>query len=558
MIAGGLIILAVALFNNRKETVNVGELEHKAISISTETKSEYNIIMPNEIPTDQTAIPTPDTKTDHATMKPTPERHIYHITNAPTGTPTAPSATLTPDPWKETVYPATCKEAGYIVRENTVEGYTVIEEGEKAIGHLYGKWIKNNETGMYETTCARCGEIIKRRTGYEGTIPRIDFTGSMEGISKSERVTLSFDFAGPTDNFSCYAYTTWQGHNTLNYPKKNYTIRLYDDEGITQKHKLIFDGWRREHKYVLKANYRDISQARNLIAADLWADMSASRPNLFGTLRRTSNFGAVDGFPVIVYLNGDFLGLYTLNLHIDDDLYQMDHAYDAVMIANDTEPEECRFHAMAEFTDQKNCWEVEFCGTDQDDQWAKDQLNDLIRFVMTSNDEVFRENLKNYLDVDGAIDYLIFLYMTGLQRNASKDLVLLKYHDCDVWIPTVYDMERAFGLSLDGRAYNRADDFLPEKNDGIWVSGTDNLLWDRMLNQFEPEICNRYRDLRKDILTENRLASRISAIISQIPIEYYEQDAAIYPRQTPAGQQPEEQITSFVKERLRLLDNLWN
>ena len=93
-----------------------------------------------------------------------------------------------------------------------------------------------------------------------------------------------------------------------------------------EKHKLVLNGWQREHKYVLKANYRDISQARNLIAASLWVDMVACRPNLFETLKRTSNYGAVDGFPVTVYHNRDYIGLYTMNLHIDDDLYQMYHS----------------------------------------------------------------------------------------------------------------------------------------------------------------------------------------------------------------------------------------
>ncbi len=356
IIIGILVFIGVMVYVNRKPAEIVENAK------TTDAPTEQITVIP-EIT--ETAV------------APKPTRHIYHITNTPTEAPTPVPPTSTPNPWKETEYSPTCEEAGYIIRENTVEGYTVIDEGEPAMGHEYGEWKQDPETGIYTTTCVRCGKEINRKELYEGEIPRIDFTGSMDGISKADRVTLRFDFSSPTEIFSCYSYTTWQGHNTLAYPKKNYTIRLYDDEGITQKHRLVFYDWQREHKYVLKANYRDISQVRNLSAANLWADMAACRPNLYETLKRTSNYGAVDGFPVIVYLNGEFHGLYTMNLHIDDDLYQMKKAYDAVMITNSKEPDECRFYTEATFTDQKNAWEVEFCGTGEGDQWAKEKLNEL-------------------------------------------------------------------------------------------------------------------------------------------------------------------------------------
>ena len=490
--------------------------------------------------------------TESPTAAPTPRRTV-RITNPPTEAPTPVPPTPTPNPWHDTEYPPTCEEAGYILHENTYEGVTTILEGAPPLGHDWSEWTQDAENGQMVSVCSRCGKELSRAEIYTGTIPRIDFYGSMDGISKSNRVTLNFDFTSPTEVFSCYSYTTWQGHNTLNFPKKNFTIRLFNDEEVTDKHRLVFNGWQREHKYVLKANYRDISQARNLVAANLWADMAATRPNLFETLRHTSNYGAVDGFPVVVYLNGEFLGLYTMNLHIDDDLFQMDNAYDAVMIANSVEPEECRFHAEAAFTDQKTAWEVEFCGTGDDDQWARERLNELIRFVISSSDEEFREHIREYLDVDGAIDYLIFLYVTGLQDNAAKDLVLLKYHDCDVWIPSVYDMEGAFGLDLDAMVYTDPAAFLPAQTDEGWDSGTGSLLWDRVLRAFEPEIRARYAELRQGVLTEDGLTTRVDTYLDQIPAEYRQMDLELYPREVPEGD-PQEQMRNYMQERIVLLD----
>ncbi len=534
--------------NRRDAIIGIGIVAVLAVVLILILSNKKTEMVPSVMQTHETSSLT---ETEKPADSPT-ERKAIRITNPPAEANTE-APTATPNPWVETEHSPTCEEAGYIVRENKAEGYTVIDEGKPALGHEYGEWKRNPDNGMMVTVCTRCGKEISRRAVHEYSIPRIDFTGSMEGIGKKDQVTLGFDFASSTDNFSCYSYTTWQGHNTLKYPKKNYTIRLFNDDSITEKHRLAFNGWQREHKYILKANYRDISQARNLIAANLWADLVASRPGLFETLKHTSNYGAVDGFPVVVYLNGEFHGLYTMNLHIDDDLYQMDNARDTVMIANSTEPDECRFQAEAAFTDQKNAWEVEFCGSGEDDQWAKDSLNELIRFVMKSDDETFRAQLKDYLDVDGAIDYLIFLYVTGLQNNAGKDLVLLKYHDCSVWIPSVYDMERAFGLGLDGTEYISPEVFLPEISDEVRNSGTGSLLWDRLLQGFTQEIRARYSELRQTLLEEEKLIGRVEAYMEQIPDIYQEMDLKLFPRQVPE-QKPREQMIQYIRQRLTVLD----
>ena len=452
-----------------------------------------------------------------------------------------------------TVVPPSCTEAGYTLYESIESGITTVHDEVPATGHQFGEWQEDPRSGGSQRVCKVCGYAEARSSKPISSFPIVYLNGNTAGISKSERVTLEFAFESEETSFSCYAYTTWQGHQTLNYPKKNYTIRLYDDEEISHKHKLSFNRWQYEHKYVLKANYRDISAVRNLIAADIWADMASARPHLYPMLLKTSHYGAVDGFPVAVYLNDEFHGLYNMNLHIDDDLYRMTDQYDAVMIANSSEPEETRFFSPALFIDEKDAWEVEYCGTGNDNQWAKDKLNELIGFVINSSDEEFRRDLGAYLDVNGAIDYLIFIYITGLDNNAAKDLVLLKYQGSDVWIPTVYDMERAFGLARDGEAYVAANEFLPTENNGVWDSNTNSLLWDRLLQNYTDEIRMRYRRLRTGILTTDALTERVREAISEIPPQYYNMDMETYPRCLLA-ELPEEQMTDYIQSRLPLLD----
>lgn len=453
------------------------------------------------------------------TRRPAPP---IQATQAPTD---RPDPSPTPAAEQITVYDPTCTEAGYELHEDPSSGTAYIIDGAPALGHDFSDG----------SVCARCGYEESQPTAPVADLPRIDLTGSMEGISKSHRITLDFSYESDAHRFDCCAYTTWQGHSSLDYPKKNYTIRLFTDETITEKYRLHFGGWQLEHKYILKANYTDATQARNLIAARIWGDIVSTRPDLPAPLFVSSNFGAVDGFPVTLWHDGAFQGLYTMNLHKDEDLYGMSGVVrEAIMIANAQTMDESLFRAPAAFMEDESDWELEYCETDDGGAWAKDSFNDLIRFVMNSDDETFRSQLSSHLDTDSAIDYLLFLYLTGLEENAARDLVLIKYEDTP-WIVTAYDMEAAFGLTRDGSAYRPTDAFLPAKENGLWSSGTDSLLWDRLLNVFEPEIRARYQALRKSILTEEALLARTDEYIGAIPPEYYRMDADLYPRSAAPG-----------------------
>ena len=139
-------------------------------------------------------------------------------------------------------------------------------------------------------------------------VARVDLTGDMKEIGKKERVLLQIHLEDKAETFDGYAYTSWQGHSSLKNVKKNYTIRLFDDEEMTMKHRMnLREGWQAEHKYILKANYKDLTMSRNLICADLWAEMAATRKSIPDKLKVSSHYGAVDGFAAEVTLNGELI-----------------------------------------------------------------------------------------------------------------------------------------------------------------------------------------------------------------------------------------------------------
>lgn len=451
----------------------------------------------------------------------------------------------TENPYIVTVVEPTCEEGGYTMYEDKKDGSIRIKDEVEASGHVY----KLNAEGV--SVCEVCGQQEEKTTA--APLPRICLDGSMEGMGKKERKTLSVSFQSGEEQFECFGSVSWQGHLTLNLPKKNYTVRLFNDEELTDKHRLVFENWELENKYILKANYWDVTQCRNLVAADIWREMTDSRPNLPEEILNLPTRGAVDGFPVELEVNGHFFGLYDMNLHKDNNLYGMNEGYSQnVMICNAHTMPEAEFREEAAFGEDSD-WELEFCG--QQEEAAQKKFNELIRFVSESSDKEFQTGLQKYLDVDGAIDYLIYIYALGLHGSGTKDLVLLDYGK--QWIPTVYDMETAFGKMEENQGFYEADTFLPAQTDDGWNSGTDSLLWDRLLTNYTDRIVSRYQALRQDILTENHLTTSIDQRISAIPSELYEEDLTLYPREYQSDDPVGEmclQMKEYISHRFVLLD----
>ena len=88
------------------------------------------------------------------------------------------------------------------------------------------------------------------------------------------------------------------------------------------------------------------------------------------------------------------------------------------------------------------------------------------------------------------------------------------------------------------------------------MSGTDSLLWDRILNNFTDKFKERYIELRKEILDTDNLISRYKDFIESIPEECYEKDIELYPDTPQKDIDQIQQITEFLKLRTECLDKI--
>lgn len=358
------------------------------------------------------------------------------------------------------------------------------------------------------------------------------------------------------ERWHSYIEIKCQGSSSMSYPKKNFTVKLFSDEARTVKLNKQMRGWNvNTNKYVLKANWIDHSHARNIVTANLWSEVVASRPdyeNLPVELRNSPNNGAIDGFPIIVYANGVYQGLYTWNLGKEDWLWGMDednpeHALLCGEYNNDGMYREsaCNFRAPWSGIDEDG-WAVEV-GTISDA--LKTSVNALISCVKDTDDATFKTTIGNHLDVQSAIDYFCFCLADNGLDSLGKNLMIGKFTP-NKWIVGAYDLDSTWGLDWNGAyIYPPTHKVFP---DGYQES--TSLLLARFLKLFKTEMITRARELRKWPLCASNILSKFEAFTSDIGKEAYADDLVPYPDIPSASDNNIWQLRNFVQGRLDYYD----
>jgi hypothetical protein len=92
-----------------------------------------------------------------------------------------------------------------------------------------------------------------------------------------------------------------RGKSSLSYPKRSYTLDFSGDHLDDPEHGLVD-----REKIVLTTTFDDNSQLRTRLTWDLWNRLAPTLP--------------VAATTVVLFLDGEYHGLYTLSDHIDDEL----------------------------------------------------------------------------------------------------------------------------------------------------------------------------------------------------------------------------------------------
>lgn len=329
-------------------------------------------------------------------------------------------------------------------------------------------------------------------------IPKLYFEGDISDMQQKTDVrNISVRYTDGDFSFAGFAELKVQGTSSLEYDKKNYTIKLFEDS--EHDHKMKVDlGWGAQNKYCLKANWIDHTHSRNIVSAKLASQVQAR----YNVLTDAPKNGLVDGFPVEIYSNGHFLGLYTFNIPKDAWQFGMDSKdpNHIVISAEGWEPTNL-FLEEPNFSD----WEVEV-GEDNDETLSK--MKALFDFVINSSDEEFVADFEEHLDLDSTLNYYILCDFAFLGDNIAKNMLLATY-DGVKWYPSLYDMDVSWGTDLVGKGLLNYEEKM--------VTLNRNLLFARLEQHFAPQLAQRYWELRGSILAKEHVMAEFHAFRAQIP-----------------------------------------
>ena len=367
-------------------------------------------------------------------------------------------------------------------------------------------------------------------------MPILYLSGSVEGISKDDKVTLNYIYQERAGTCTL----KWQGSSSVNLPKKNYTITF--DEKFE-----VVSGWGAQKKYCLKANYVDSSHARNIVCAKLWGQIVKSRTPANVTLNALPNGGAIDGFPIIISLNGQFHGLYTWNIPKDDWMFGMDGTgQQAIVCAELNNNGAVAFNGLA-ILDETD-FSLEYSSDDQS-EWVVESLNRLLAAVKDSDGTNITYGITPYLDWDSAIDYYCHAVLTGNYDGLHRNYLLATY-DGVKWFFTGYDMDVVLGLRAMGRY------FYPANHNSMSFTNmaAEHKLWGLIWKYMRPQLRARYEELRQSIMSVENVANTFVDFVADIASPVYFDDLRLCPSIPSSGANNLSQIITYYDLRCRNAD----
>ena len=361
----------------------------------------------------------------------------------------------------------------------------------------------------------------------------------------------------------------WQGQSSLSFPKKNFTIKF--DKSFTAK-----GGWLATDTYVLKGNFNDYTHARNIVSARLWGDVVKSRgwstedildndgtPLLDNdgtplqiyqdTMPGLINGGAIDGFPIMLVVNGDFYGLYDFQIKKSRTMFGFEkdnHSQYAISCERTPQNKNgAAIHFKGAAILDGNDYDYEYVADDGDKANAKASLNYMLQKVVDATGSDYAKTLEGYLDVDSVIDYMLFTALITAADDVTKNFLMLSYNGTK-WYFSAYDMDCTFGNWQDGWIREDPDHAVPSIQH--WRDANRAM---HLVCAYDADrVKARYQELRKGPLSDANVYKRFISYMSLTPVAVKNADVKLWPTTPATNAHNFAQIYNEFKLRTSVID----
>ena len=395
-------------------------------------------------------------------------------------------------------------------------------------------------------------------------LPKLKLTGDVSGMSKANAKTLSFEYfaANATAvNYSGYAKVKWQGSSSLAYEKKNYTITLFSDSACTTAQNIEFvTGWGAHNKYCMKANFIDHTHARNIVTAKLWGECVKSRTNTeqsYIKLNGLVNGGAIDGYPIMLFINGTYAGLYTFNIPKEDWLFGMTGLNTECVLSGEKWDEVTQFYTTptaANIGGNNPSWDYEI--EPADNSWVLSSLQAVytaLQMPMDTSEQTEAKitAMEACMDIESVIDYCVMCDILGVTDNLGKNMLLATF-DGTKWMMSAYDLDTAFGNYWDGTK------FIAPTDDAAGTDFTNNNLTFTVWKLYGAKFNARRRYILENIFRVDRIMDKVYSFHSFITSELMNGETMLYPSMPNANENGLQQIESYLAKRIDYKTNTFN
>lgn len=428
--------------------------------------------------------------------------------------------------------------------------------------------LKANETSIndLEEATATFSEYQELKDKKYPSIPtpsglgQVNIDVNLNNVTKDNPVAAKLTYNGGNGyGFKSEIEITYQGSSSMRYPKKNFTIDL--------DRKIKFGNWVPMDSYHLKANYIDATQARNVCMGRVVDDVAYTLPfekqrpwrsgwgeNAKGAILDNGAKGHIDGFPIELYINNEYYGLYTWNLKIHRDNNCMDKS-DRNHILLKAEEHNNFYGFVSSNWEMKNPKIDGITGAGDIPSDIRTTISRPLNWFnsVKNNPSSFKSAFGDYFDKEAMMDYYIILEAFYADDDVDKNLSMCTW-DGKKWYFLWYDMDTILGLYWDGsKLLSSSGSVLTSPEPG--ESG--KRFWTMFYAAFKPEIVERWNYLKTNALSYNNVISRYSDFMSQISQEAYEKDFKRWPAipsnsscYTSLGQ-----ISKWYQERLVWMDS---
>ena len=320
------------------------------------------------------------------------------------------------------------------------------------------------------------------------------------------------DFKGHLEG-TYYIEVKFQGDSTMSYPKKNFRFTFYKDLLFSKKMKVKIGELIETSKFNLKAYWIDKSLMREPSCYRLIQAIFETRPynKQYPWNKNFSIFtgatGVTTNFPTRVDVSGEFYGINWFGLAKDNNNFMLDgETMNGILVQADTGNETDDFWQVL----HENMWNDILADTDN--ELALETLPSFQEFYafINSGDGFNRNTAPQHMDIDSWIDCIIIFELFRCRDSLAKNFMLYTDSDKQIYWPMYYDMDYTWTMSgASGSVMDNAVAY-------------DKSLWRNFMRLYWDEICDRYQELRKSVISKEYICSFVQNLLRTIQYQDYE------------------------------------